>query len=235
MPRIAVLVALIGWWALPATAAVVVVDWTLPDRRVDGTTLAPADLAHTEVEYAACSSDDQLTAPTTRRAVPAPATETTLEEVPPGPLCVRARVVDNEGAESAYTAVARVMIPSGAAPGAPINLRVEWVESPPPGEPPPPSAQAAVVGRPLTAGGFTATNRVYRRLSSGAGEFIGDAAVGDACDCTDGFQAAWNAGPGTYCSVTGRTNLTRTTYVALGAPFPTNAWTRCDVQQLEAP
>lgn len=142
------------------------VEWTLPDLRVDGTALAPADLARTEVEYAACSSDGQLTAPIIRREVQTPATETTLEGLAPGPLCVRARVVDTDGAESAYTGVARAELPSGAAPGAPINLRVDWIE------PPPPSAQAAVVGRPLTSGGFTTTNRVYRRLSSGAGEFI---------------------------------------------------------------
>lgn len=224
----AIALAFAGASAFAQSTPHVRVEWTLPDRRIDGTALAPADLARTEVEYAACSSDNQLVVPIIRREVPAPATETTLEGLPPGPLCVRARVVDTDGAESAYTATARAVLPSGAAPNAPINLRVDWID------PPPPSAQATVVGRP-TASGFTTTNRVYRRLSSGAGELIGEVAVGDACDCTGSFAASWNAGTGTYCSVTGRTNLTRTSYVALGAPFPINAWTRCDVQQTETP
>ncbi len=175
---------------------------------------------HTEIEYGGCTSDNRVDAPTVV-AVPSPAVSTTVTRGP-GPVCARARVLDKEGQYSDYTGVARAVVPSGAAPMPPTNLRITFAE------PPSPAQGYAVVGR-STSSGMTTKNKVYDVRSYGP-QWMGELSVGLPCDCSDERTEAWGAGTGRYCRVDGQINETQTTYLALGAPFRAGSWTRCEAE-----
>lgn len=209
------LVAATGSQAQPA-APNFAVEWDLPTQRADGQPLAQDEIARTVIVYGRCASDGQVAEPVSVAEIATPATEAALW-FDPGEVCARAYVVDVDGEIGEPTLVARGYAGQRARPSPPANLTILAIE---------PSTGAVVA--PRAAG--SASNLVYRRHTSGSGEWIGDVGAGLACDCTDTFEAAWGAGAGTYCGVGGHPNLRASTYVALGAPFPTNAWTRCDPQ-----
>ena len=203
--------------AIATAAPNVLVEWELPALRVDGTALTADDLLHTEIEYGGCTSDNRVDVPTVITVL-APAVTTTVARGP-GPVCARARVLDREGQYSDYTLVARAVVPSGAAPLPPTNLRIAFQE-------PPPAQGYTVVGR-STSSGMTTKNKVYDVRSYGP-QWVGELSVGLPCDCSDERTEAWGAGTGRYCRVDGQINETQTTYLALGSPFRAGSWTRCE-------
>lgn len=193
-----------------------VVEWEYPQLRVDGSALELGEIATMVIEHGACTEAGLLADPIESIEVAAPAREASFYRGP-GPFCVRGFVVDTDGERGQPSGVATGRVPSGAAPAEPTITRVAYVA-------PAPAAGWGVAPRAPGA----ATNYVYRRTQSGGREALGAVAVGAPCDCSESFEAAWPAGAGTYCSVAGQVNAGSSTYVAQGAAFPGNAWTRCD-------
>lgn len=77
-------------WAADAT-----LTWTHPTQRVDGTSLPLASIKETQIDWAPCATGNTFpTTATGTKAVPAPATTTTVTGLVYGTWCFRARTVD---------------------------------------------------------------------------------------------------------------------------------------------
>lgn len=115
-------VALLLLVSLPAVAAPVVVTWTNPVTFVDGTTLAPADIASTKVEYSAGTTFGTVAGSATASGSAA----TVTIDRPPGPWCFRAQttvVASKGGGTSSFSSVActNIAFPN---PNAPTSVTV---------------------------------------------------------------------------------------------------------------
>lgn len=80
------------------------ITWTHPTQRVDGTALPITEIKETQIDWAKCAVNN--TFPTTvegTRAVPAPATTTSIGPLTYGTWCFRARTIDTAGRVSDNT------------------------------------------------------------------------------------------------------------------------------------
>lgn len=221
------MLAVMGFGATRAQAATVEVEWQWPTLRTDGTPLPVAELREIVIEHGACNATNTGLTETAGTVTAAPPTTVLQFQRPAGPACVQAHIVDTAGLESARVVVPFTAVdqPPGSPPGPPVVVRIVIVF---PADPPPdpPAPAFAVVGR-STSAGMTTKNRVYDVRSYGP-QLVGELSVGKPCDCSDERTEAWGAGTGRYCRVDGQVNETRTTYLALGAPFKSGSWTRCE-------
>lgn len=83
------------FWLGTALAADANLSWTHPTQRVDGTALPLSAIKETQIDWGACAAGNTFPAtPAGTKAVPAPATTTTVTGLAYGTWCFRARTAD---------------------------------------------------------------------------------------------------------------------------------------------
>lgn len=86
------------------------VAWTHPTQRENNVALALAEIRETQVDWGLCSGGTFPATPAGTKAVPAPATTTTITALGYGTWCFRARTVDTGGLTSVNTSVVQKVI-----------------------------------------------------------------------------------------------------------------------------
>jgi hypothetical protein len=118
--------------AAPSFAADLVVRWTLPTERVDGTPVPTAGndaLARTTVEHGTCTSTNAFGTKAGEISVNVPATQGTIANLPTNSThCIRARVTTVGGEHSAWSNVVRRVItsPPPRAPEVNSTVTIQW-------------------------------------------------------------------------------------------------------------
>lgn len=207
-------------------AGTVQVEVGYPETRVDGTPFSESEVGSVVIQYGTCGTEeiDQVVGDF---SIPGPEKSGGFE-YPPGEVCVRAKIIDRAGLQSAWTNTARGVIPEGSPPGVPVIIEITFLPLPPP--------SFWVVAEKYNKPNYK-TVSVFFLSGEELTENVGMVTVGVPCNCEElRVELDSKMTPGTelgiHCSIKGQLQTQFNKPVARGEPFPEGYIALCKEETL---